>query len=158
MRVSRIVPVFIALFAVVALGAAANRPAPARLGDASSVITVYKSPSCGCCGAWVDYLRANGFEVKTVDLDDLSEIKTMSGVPRPIQTCHTAVVGGYVIEGHVPVDAIAKMLKEQPNIAGIGVAGMPIGSPGMEVPGTPAQHYDVLSWDKAGKTSVYAKK
>jgi len=155
---SRIAPVFLALVAVVALGAAANRPAPALQGAASSVITVYKSPTCGCCGAWVDYLRANGFEVKTVDLDDLSEIKTMSGVPRPIQTCHTAVVGGYVVEGHVPVDAIARMLKEQPKIAGIGVAGMPIGSPGMEVPGTPAQHYDVMSWDKTGKTSVYAKK
>jgi hypothetical protein len=106
----------------------------------------------------VDYLRANGYEVKTVDLDDLSEIKTMSGVPRPIQTCHTAVVAGYVIEGHVPVDAIARMLKEQPKIAGIGVAGMPVGSPGMEVPGTPAQHYDVMAWDKTGKTSVYARK
>jgi len=158
MSVSRITPLVVALVAVAALGAAANRPAPALPGAASSVITVYKSPTCGCCGAWVDYLRANGFEVKTVDLGDLSEIKTMSGVPRPIQTCHTAVVGGYVIEGHVPVDAIAKMLKEQPKIAGIGVAGMPVGSPGMEVPGTPAQHYDVMSWDKTGKTSVYAKK
>lgn len=158
MRVSRIAPVFVALIAVVALGAAAHRPAPALPGAAGSVITVYKSPTCGCCGAWVDYLRANGYEVKTVDLDDLSEIKTMSGVPRPIQTCHTAVVAGYVIEGHVPVDAIARMLKEQPKIAGIGVAGMPVGSPGMEVPGTPAQHYDVMAWDKTGKTSVYARK
>lgn len=158
MKVSRIVPGFMALFAVVALGAAANRPAPAMPGVGSSVITVYKSPTCGCCQAWVDYLKANGFEVKTIDLDDLSEIKAMSGVPRPIQTCHTAVVAGYVIEGHVPADAIAKLLKEQPKIAGIGVAGMPVGSPGMEVPGTPAQHYDVMSWDKTGKTSVYAKK
>jgi hypothetical protein len=158
MKVSRIVPACLALVAVLALGAAANRPAPAMPGATSSVITVYKSPTCGCCQAWVDYLKANGFEVKTIDLDDLSEIKAMSGVPRPIQTCHTAVVAGYVIEGHVPADAIAKLLKEQPKIAGIGVAGMPVGSPGMEVPGTPAQHYDVMSWDKTGKTSVYAKK
>jgi hypothetical protein len=156
--VSRIVPVLLALVAAVALGAAANRPAPVVPGDASSVITVYKSPSCGCCQAWVDYLKANGFEVKTIDLDDLSEIKTVSGVPRAIQTCHTALVGGYVIEGHVPADAITRMLKEQPKIAGIGVAGMPAGSPGMVVPGTPAQHYDVMSWDRTGKTSVYAKK
>lgn len=156
MRVSRIVPVVLALVAAVALGAASNRTVPAEPDESSSVITVYKSPSCGCCQLWVDYLKANKFEVKTIELDDLSEIKAASGVPRSIQTCHTAVVGGYVIEGHVPADAITKMLKEQPKIAGIGVAGMPIGSPGM--PGSPAQHYDVMSWDKTGKTTVYAKK
>ncbi len=156
MRFSRIVPAIGALVAVVALGAAANRPAPPAAPAVSSTITVYKSPSCGCCQLWVDYLKANGFEVKTVDMDDLSEIKAASGVPRAIQTCHTAVVGGYVIEGHVPADAISRMLKEQPKIAGIGVAGMPTGSPGM--PGSPVQHYDVMSWDKTGKTSVYAKK
>ncbi len=156
MRVPRIVPAVLALAAAVALGAAANRAAPVTAAEASSTITVYKSPSCGCCQLWVDYLKANGFEVKTIDMDDLSEIKSASGVPRAIQTCHTAVVGGYVIEGHVPADAITKMLKEQPKIAGIGVAGMPIGSPGM--PGSPVQHYDVMAWDKTGKTSVYAKK
>lgn len=156
MRISRFIPGLLALVAVVALGAAASRPAPAMSGAPGSVITVYKSPTCGCCQLWVDYLRANGFEVKTIDLDDLSEIKAMSGVPRSIETCHTAVVAGYVIEGHVPADAITRLLKEQPKIAGIGVAGMPIGSPGM--PGSPAQHYDVMSWDKNGTTSVYAKK
>jgi hypothetical protein len=156
MKVSRITTVLLALVAVVALGAAASRAAPATASEAGSVITVYKSPSCGCCQLWVDYLKANGFEVKTIDMDDLSEIKTASGVPRPIQTCHTAVVGGYVIEGHVPADVITKLLKEQPKIAGIGVPGMPVGSPGM--PGSPVEHYDVLSWDKTGKTSVYAKK
>lgn len=158
MKVARLIPSFVALGAVLTLGAAAHRPAPAAVEAAPTVITVYKSPTCGCCQAWVDYLKQNGFEVKAIELDDLSEIKAASGVPRAIQTCHTALVGGYVIEGHVPADAIARMLKEQPKIAGIGVAGMPVGSPGMEVPGTPAQHYDVMSWDKTGKTSVYAKK
>ena len=120
------------------------------------MITVYKSPSCGCCGKWVDYLRANGFEVKVVDMDDLTEIKSASGVPRQLQTCHTAVVEGYVVEGHVPVDALRSLLHDRPKVAGIGVPGMPIGAPGMD--GSPAQHYDVMAWDKTGKTTVYAKK
>ena len=121
-----------------------------------SVVTVYKAASCGCCGKWVDYLRANGFEVKVVDMDDLSEIKSASGVPRSLQTCHTAVVEGYVVEGHVPVDALRKLLHDRPKVAGIAVPGMPVGSPGMD--GSPAQHYDVIAWDKTGKTSVFAKK
>jgi hypothetical protein len=154
MRLSRIVPLALVVAAVLSLGAASM---PAR-SDEVSVVTVYKSPSCGCCQKWVDYLQANGFQVKTIDLDDLTEIKTASGVPRSIQTCHTAVVEGYVVEGHVPVDALRKLLHDRPKVAGIGVAGMPAGSPGMEVPGTPAQAYDVISWDKTGKTSVYARK
>lgn len=104
----------------------------------------------------MDYLRANGFEVKVVDLEDLSEIKLASGVPRSLQTCHTAVVEGYVVEGHVPVDALRTLLHDRPKVAGIGVPGMPTGAPGME--GAPVQHFDVLSWDKTGKTSVFAKK
>lgn len=150
---SALVPVLGAVAAAATLVAAT----PASSGPvAPTVVTVYKSPSCGCCTAWVEYLRGNGYQVKTVDLDDLTEIKAASGVPRAVQTCHTAVVGGYAVEGHVPVDALRKLLSEKPKVAGIGVPGMPVGSPGME--GTPAQHYDVVSWDKAGKTSVYLKK
>ena len=102
------------------------------------------------------YLRANGFEVKTVDLDDLTEIKASVGVPTQLQTCHTAVVEGYVVEGHVPVDALRSLLHDRPKVAGIAVPGMPVGSPGMD--GSPVQHYDVIAWDKAGKTTVYARK
>lgn len=143
-----------AVVATMALGAAAAADLPAA--GAPPVVTVYKSPYCGCCSKWVDYLKGNGYTVTTVDLEDLSEIKASSGVPRSVQTCHTAVVAGYVLEGHVPVDAINKLLAEKPKVAGIGVPGMPVGSPGME--GTPAQHYDVLAWDKTGKTSVYLTK
>jgi hypothetical protein len=156
MRWSRIVPVVLAVAAVASLGAASSGRRPTTPSEAVSVITVYKSASCGCCKKWVEYLQANGFQVKTVDLDDLSEIKAASGVPRSLQTCHTAVVEGYVVEGHVPVDALRKLLHDRPKVAGIGVPGMPVGSPGMD--GSPAQAYDVMSWDKTGKTSVYAKK
>jgi len=158
MRLTRLASAFLALGAVVALGAAAAETTPSAGVGPSAVVTVYKSPSCGCCSKWVDYLRASGFEVKTVDLDDLTEIKAASGVPRQLQTCHTAVVGGYVVEGHVPADVLRKLLEEKPNVAGIAVPGMPVGSPGMEVPGTPAQPYEVIAWDKTGATSVYAKK
>jgi hypothetical protein len=156
MKLSWVVPSLLAVAVVVSLGAASRgqwSPAPS---DEVSVITVYKSASCGCCKKWVEYLQANGYQVKTVDIDDLSEIKAASGVPRSVQTCHTAVVEGYVVEGHVPVDALRKLLHDRPKVAGIGVPGMPVGSPGMD--GSPAQSYDVISWDKTGKTSVYAKK
>jgi len=146
----------LAAAAVVSLGAAAGGASPAAAKAGVSVITVYKSPSCGCCGKWIDYLRANGFEVKVEDMDDLSEIKAASGVPRQLQTCHTAVVEGYVVEGHVPADALRSLLHDRPKVAGIAVPGMPVGSPGMD--GSPAQHYDVIAWDKTGKTTVYAKK
>jgi hypothetical protein len=155
MRISRLVPLALAAVAVVSLGAASAAPSGPASSPELSVITVYKSPSCGCCGKWVDYLRANGFEVKVVDIDDLSEVKSASGVPRQLQTCHTAMVEGYVVEGHVPADALRRLLHDRPRVAGIAVPGMPIGSPGMD--GSPAQHYDVIAWDKSGKTTVYEK-
>lgn len=158
MKIPALAPLVLALAAVTALGAASTGPATAPASAEDAVVTVYKSPSCGCCTKWVEYLQAKGYEVKTVDLDDLSEIKAASGVPRQLQTCHTAVVGGYVVEGHVPADVLARLLKEQPKVSGIAVPGMPVGSPGMEVPGTPAQSYDVIAWDKTGKTSIYARK
>jgi len=154
MRLARLVLPVVAAVATLALAGATASDRP--MVGAPPVVTVYKSPTCGCCSKWVDYLRANGFDVKTVDLEDLSEIKASSGVPRSVQTCHTAVVAGYVVEGHVPVDALRKLLADKPKVAGIGVPGMPIGSPGMD--GSPAQHYDVVAWDKTGKTSVYLQK
>lgn len=158
MKWFRMVPFVLASAAALSLGAATLKPEPSLPDDRVSVITVYKSPTCGCCKKWVESLRAAGFEVKTIDLDDLSEIKAASGVPRPLQTCHTAMVEGYVVEGHVPVDALRKLLHDRPKVAGISVPGMPSGSLGMEMPGAAAQSYDVIAWDKTGKTSVYAKK
>jgi hypothetical protein len=122
----------------------------------SPTIEVYKTATCGCCKIWVEHLRSSGFTVRTTDVEDLSGIKAKHGVPGSVESCHTGVVNGYVVEGHVPAADIQRMLKERPAIAGIGVRGMPIGSPGMEVAGVKPQAYNVMSFDKAGKTALYA--
>lgn len=119
-------------------------------------ITVYKSPTCGCCKKWVSHLQANGFQVKAVDLTDLDAVKERYGVQPRFSSCHTAVVNGYIIEGHVPADLVYKILKEKPRIAGLTVPGMPMGSPGMEGPRKDA--YNVLTFDKSGELKVYAKR
>ena len=98
---------------------------------AGPLITVYKTPSCGCCVKWVEYLQKEGFEVKIVNRDDLTSIKQREGVPTAMSSCHTALVDGYVIEGHVPAQAIRKLLKERPDTRGLAVPGMPANSPGM---------------------------
>ncbi|HET9292747.1 MAG TPA: DUF411 domain-containing protein [Gemmatimonadales bacterium] len=139
--------------AALGLGAAVSR-APARDGAQPAVMTVYKLASCGCCAKWVDHIKATGIQVKTIDVEDLSDVKEASGVPAPLQTCHTAVIQGYVVEGHVPGDVVQQLLRDKPAIAGVAVPGMPVGSPGME--GSPKQSYDVIAWDKAGKTRVFA--
>ena len=118
-------------------------------------ITVYKSPTCGCCNKWVDHLRANGFNVRAHDVADITVAKKTNGVPLTLGSCHTAKVGGYVIEGHVPASDIKRLLKERPPVRGLAVPGMPIGSPGMEQ-GAHKDRYDVLTFDAQGKTAVYA--
>ncbi len=129
-----------------ALTAAAERP----------VMTVYKTPTCGCCTAWAERMVDAGFEVETVDLPDLSAIKRDLGIPPGVASCHTATVGGYAIEGHVPASDVRRLLAEQPDAAGLSVPGMPIGSPGMEVPGRAPDNYDVLLVGRDGRTSVFA--
>ena len=124
---------------------------------AKPVLTVYKTATCGCCKLWMDHMEASGFVVRGVDVTDLPAMKNMSGVPGPLRTCHTALVGGYVVEGHVPADLVRKLLAEKPKVAGIAVPGMPIGSPGMEQ-GDQKDAYEVLLFDKTGKTSVYARR
>lgn len=119
-------------------------------------ITVYKDPSCGCCIKWVDHLRANGFAVTAHDTADMDEVKRNLGVPASLKSCHTGVVGNYVVEGHVPADLIFKLVKEGGAVRGLAVPGMPSGSPGME--GGPKAAYDVIAFDRAGKTHVYAKR
>ena len=137
---------------LVSVGAAAKRGSATVTKPIA--IKVYKTPQCGCCKGWVQHLRDNGFQVETMDMPDLSMIKQKYGVKRELQACHTAIVNGYVVEGHVPADVILRMLKEHPAIAGLAVPGMPSGSPGME--GGSKQAYDVLTFDKAGHTKVYA--
>lgn len=122
----------------------------------NDTVVVYKTPTCGCCNAWVDHVRENGFPVVTHDLNDLTDIKRDLGVPAGRISCHTATVRGYTIEGHVPADLIRRMLDEQPAIRGLAVPGMPIGSPGME--GLIKQKYEVLAFDSAGAVTVYAER
>ncbi len=125
---------------------------PAEAAD----VVVYKSPTCGCCKAWTSHLKDNGFTVEVHNQRDMNPIKTEMGVPRHLQSCHTAQVGNYVLEGHVPADVIARMLKEQPQIKGLAVPGMPMGSPGME--GARKDAYDILAFQQDGKTTVYASR
>jgi hypothetical protein len=117
-------------------------------------ITVYKDPSCGCCKNWIEHLIKHGYRVDAKDTPAMADIKRTLGVPEALTACHTAVVNGYLIEGHVPAADIAKLLEEKPKVAGLAVPGMPMGSPGME--GPRRQHYQVLSFDKSGKTKVSA--
>jgi hypothetical protein len=133
-------------------------PSLTEAAAAGTPITVYKTASCGCCKLWVDHLKKNGFEPKTHDLPDLSETKDTLGVPDALRSCHTAVIGRYVIEGHVPADLIKKIAAEKPaNVLGLAVPGMPAGSPGMEVPGR-KDAYDVIAFNRDGKRTVYAKR
>ncbi|MCW8963047.1 MAG: DUF411 domain-containing protein [Gammaproteobacteria bacterium] len=118
-------------------------------------ITVYKSPTCGCCTKWVSHLQSNGFKVNAYNLNDMPSVKQQFGIAPAQQSCHTAVVGGYVIEGHVPAADIRRLLTEKPNIHGLTAPGMPMGSPGMEGPHKDA--YDVLAIDKQGKTTVFSQ-
>jgi hypothetical protein len=121
-------------------------------------ITVYKTPTCGCCKVWVTHLAKNGFAPKTHDLPDLTDTKSTLGVPADLQSCHTAVIGRYVIEGHVPADLITKLVGEKSTtIAGLAVPGMPVGSPGMEM-GDRKDPYDVIAFTRDGKRSVYARR
>ncbi|HCS71240.1 MAG TPA: hypothetical protein DIW51_14855, partial [Rhodospirillaceae bacterium] len=120
---------------------------------AAAEVTVYKSPYCGCCGAWVTHMKDHGHDMKTVEMEDLTAIKKMTGVPEPLQSCHTAVIDGYVIEGHVPASDVARLLQEKPKARGLAVPGMPVGSPGMEGPNP--QPYEVLLFQADGSAAVY---
>jgi hypothetical protein len=108
------------------------------------LIAVSKDPNCGCCSGWVEHLRAAGFRASVNNVGSLPAVKTRLGVPDELASCHTAEVAGYVIEGHVPASAITRLLTERPTASGLAVPGMPVGSPGMEVPGTPNETYDVV--------------
>lgn len=121
-----------------------------------TLITVYKSPTCGCCSMWETHLEKNGFKVTSKPVDNLTEVRKDLGVPPKMESCHTGVIKGYLIEGHVPADDIKKLLKAKPaEIAGLAAPGMPIKSPGMQPEGEKPSGYDVLSFDKNGNSEVY---
>lgn len=120
------------------------------------LVTVYKSPTCGCCQKWADHMEAAGFPVETVDVTDLGAVKAEHGVPAQYGSCHTAAVDGYAVEGHVPAEDVKRLLAEGPAAAGLAVPGMPVGSPGMETPGRPADRYEVLLV-QGGDATVFAQ-
>lgn len=122
-------------------------------------VVVYKSPTCGCCSKWIRHLEQAGFTVTAHDTANVAPIKRRHGVPQALESCHTALVGGYVVEGHVPADVMQRLLRERPAVAGIAVPGMPAGSPGMEgLPGPPRQPYNVLAFRAEGGWSVYERR
>jgi len=123
--------------------------------QAPKPVEVFKSPLCGCCGKWVEHLRQNGFEVRTHDVDDVRASREKLGMPDRLASCHTAGIGGYVVEGHVPAADIQRLLREKPSALGLAVPSMVPGSPGMEGPIT--AHYETLLVRADGSTRVFAK-
>jgi hypothetical protein len=136
--------------ATVIMGTFGRNAHPAKIPMA-----VYKSPSCGCCGNWVEHVRVAGFQVNVTDVDDLGPIKIQFSVPSDLQSCHTALVDGYVIEGHVPASDVARLLAERPVASGLSVPGMPIGSPGMEQQGR-RDPYEVVLFGGSSR-EIYAR-
>ena len=125
---------------------------------APTKMTVYKSPTCGCCGAWIKHVKAAGFDVAEINVDVVEPYKKKHGVPLELASCHTGVIGAYAFEGHVPADLIQRFMRKPPKDArGLAVPGMPVGSPGMEA-GDRKDAYDVVLFEKSGKRSVYAKR
>jgi hypothetical protein len=141
-----------ALLAGVAVLPAATSCMPAAAQGLPNM-RVTKDPSCGCCGAWADHVRAAGFRVEVTESPEVNRVKVRLGVPRELASCHTAEVGGYVIEGHVPADAIKRLLSEKPRARGLAVPGMPVGSPGMEVEGVESDTYEVVLFGPSGQTT-----
>lgn len=130
----------------------------ATLGPAVAAddeVTMFKDPNCGCCGKWAEHMRANGFSVKEIASREMDAVKRQAGVPQALGSCHTAKVGGYVVEGHVPAADVKRMLAQKPAVTGLSAPGMPQGSPGMEGP-YPADRYDVVSFDAEGRSAVFA--
>lgn len=123
---------------------------------ADDEVVMYKDPNCGCCGKWAEHMRSAGFPVKEVASPRMDLVKQEAGVPEALGSCHTAKVGGYVVEGHVPAADVRRMLAEKPAIRGLSAPGMPLGSPGMEGP-YPAERYDVVSFDAQGRSAVFSK-
>ncbi len=129
-------------------------PFSASHAEVSKSITVYKNPQCGCCIKWIRYLEDKGYKVEAINTRDIYAVKKKLGVPEKLASCHTAVIDGYVVEGHAKVRDIRKLLVTRPDVKGIAVPGMPIGTPGMEK-GSSREAYDVLTFDKDGKAEVF---
>ncbi|MDE0884800.1 MAG: DUF411 domain-containing protein [Myxococcota bacterium] len=140
--------VFVATPLIVSMSWADSDAAP------KSSAMVYKTPTCGCCSKWIEHLEENGFEVASKEVPDVTPVKRMNGVPAGMASCHTAIIGGYFVEGHVPAEDIERLLRERPDIAGLAVPRMPIGSPGMEGPNP--EPYSVFAIKEDGSTTIFS--
>lgn len=138
---------------VSALSAAACAQTPRPSSD----LAVYKSPICGCCGAWVEHMTAAGFQARITEVTDPAAVRGAQGVPASVASCHTALIGGYVLEGHVPAEDVLRLLAERPDALGLAVPAMPLGSPGMEAPDGQREPYETLLILKGGGTRVFAR-
>jgi hypothetical protein len=154
MRTFRFVPLALAL--AIPAGVVAQRSTAKPATPGPQAITVYKTATCGCCTKWVDHLKAAGFNPTVHVVENMSQSPITKRVPDSLRSCHTATLEGYLVEGHVPADVVKRLLKEKPRVEGIAVPGMPAGSPGMESPNP--EPYNVIAFDAAGKTTVFAKK
>jgi hypothetical protein len=143
------------LGALGALPLIAVLPSLAWAAQSLPVVQVYKSAQCGCCGAWVDHMRAAGFTVNVTEVDDTAVARKRHGIPERLGSCHTATVGGYAVEGHVPAAEVKRLLAQKPDAVGLAVPGMPTGSPGMEM-GARQDPYQVLLVGKNGRDTVFA--
>ena len=146
-------------------GSDADAPEPVLQSSAAHanagelpVVQVWKTPTCGCCGEWVSHMEEAGFAVEVQDLTDLTPVKDEHGVPMELRSCHTAHVDGLTVEGHVPADVIRDVLADRQDLDGIAVPGMPIGSPGMEVPGRAGDRYQVIGFSEDGSRRVVAER
>ena len=159
MRVCRFFSVALLAITIVACSSADAAPdgamAQATTPDPDlPTVLVYKSPTCGCCNGWVEHMEAAGFAVDARNTTDLMTVKRDGGVPAQLSSCHTAIIDGYIVEGHIPAEQVKRLLAERPAVAGIAVPGMPTGSPGME--GANAQPYQVFSFTHSGEAAVFA--
>lgn len=137
----------------------AKGPALSEIDDGAEVanaITVFRSPTCGCCSLWIDHMEASGFQVKDEVTEDMAAIKQQYEVPANLRSCHTTVANDYVLEGHIPAADVQRLLIEKPDVVGIAVPGMPIGSPGMES-GSYVEPYTVFSFDENGTPSIFSE-
>ena len=136
-------------------GEVQEQEAPA-IADGKLEVVMYKNEGCQCCTKWAAHMNEEEFAVIEKPVPNLNEIKAQKGITRELASCHTALVDGYIVEGHVPVEDVQRLLEERPDAIGLTVPGMPIGSPGMEIPGRDADNYDVLLIAKDGSTTVFA--
>lgn len=148
------VKLFAICFVTIALLGFLCMPTGVEAAENNTSITVYRDPGCRCCGGWIDHLSAQGLQSENIPTSEMDALKQRYGIPENLTSCHTAIIDGYVVEGHVPIADIKRLIAEQPDVVGITVPGMPIGTPGMES-GDERESFTVFSFDRQGNTEVF---